>query len=142
MERHSVRRQTAARDPSRRPVGRRSSETDSKKKQLFLPIVCHCLENRPDKRPSSVVLVRELRRIESSLPTGSHVAAPIEQLSQQLSAKEEECRQKDEVIREERALSEKETALTANDVALREKDVVIRKIQQQLWARGRMQTKR
>ena len=101
----------------------------SKKKQLFLPIVCHCLENRPDKRPSSVMLAQELRRIKSSLPTGSHVAAPIEQLSQQLSAKEEECRQKDEMIREkEKALSEKETVLTANDVALREKDVLIRKI--------------
>ena len=81
-------------------------------KQLFLPIVHPCLENRPDKRPSSVVLVRELRRIESSLPTGSHVAAPIEQLRQQLSAKEEECRQKDEVIRErDEALKEKDTIM-------------------------------
>ena len=41
-------------------------------KQLFLPIVRPCLENRPDKRPSSVMLVRELRRIESSLPKDAH----------------------------------------------------------------------
>ena len=108
----------------------------AQEEQLFLPIVRPCLENRPDKRPSSVMLVQELRRIESSLPTGSHVAAPIEQLRQQLSAKEKECRQKDEMIREkEKALSEKETVLTANDVALREKDVVIREIQQQLVAK-------
>ena len=106
----------------------------AQEKQLFLPIVHRCLENRPDKRPSSVVLVRELRRIESSLPTGSHVAAPIEQLRQQLSAKEEECRQKDkglkvkdEVIREKNEmLREKEAALMESDVALREKDAVLR----------------
>ena len=72
----------------------------AQEKQLFLPIVCPCLENRPDKRPSSVMLVQELRRIESSLPTGGQVAASIEQLRQQLSAKEEECRQKDEMIRQ------------------------------------------
>ena len=75
----------------------------AQEKQLFKPVVCQCLENRPDKRPSSVMLVRELRRIESSLPTGSHVPAPIEHLRQQLSAKEEECRQKDEVIRKQKA---------------------------------------
>ena len=82
-------------------------------KQLFLPTVCQCLENRPDKRPSSAVLVRELRRIESSLPSGGHLVAPIEQLHQQLLVKEEECRQKDE------ALKKKDDAL---QVALNEKD--------------------
>ena len=92
----------------------------AQEKQLFLPTVRQCLENRPDKRPSSAVLVRELRRIESSLPNGSHVAAPIEQLQQQLSAKEEECRQKDEALRE------KDKALKANDIALREKDATIK----------------
>ena len=72
-------------------------------KQLFLPTVRQCLENRPDKRPSSAVLVRELRRIESSLPSSSHVAAPNEHLRQLLSAKEEECKQKDEALREKDA---------------------------------------
>ena len=86
----------------------------AQEKQLFLPIVYPCLENRPDKRPSSVMLVQGLRRIESALPTSSHVTASIEQLCQQLSAKEEECRQKDEVIRE--------------------KDVIIRETQQQFAA--------
>ena len=96
-------------------------------KQLFLPTVRQCLENRPDKRPSSAVLVRELRRIESSLPTGSHVAATIEQLHQQLSAKEEECRQKDEALREkDEALRTKDEALRAKDEALREKDETLR----------------
>ena len=75
----------------------------AQEKQLFLPIVCQCLENRPDKRPSSVMLVQELRQIESTLPQGSHVAGPIELLQKQLFAKEEECRQKDEVIREKNA---------------------------------------
>ena len=85
----------------------------AQEKQLFLPIVRQCLENRPDKRPSSVMLVQELKHIESSLPRGSHVAAPIEHLRQQLSAKEEECRQKDE------AMKEKNEALKENDIAMR-----------------------
>ena len=98
----------------------------AQEKQLFLPTVRQCLENRPDKRPSSVMLVRELRRIESSLPTGSHVAAPIEQLRQQLSAKEEECRQMGEVIREkDEVIREREEALRKKDEALREKDGII-----------------
>ena len=88
----------------------------AQEKQLFLPIVRQCLENRPDKRPSSVMLVQELRHIKSSLPSGSHVAAPIEHLRQQLSAKEEECRQKDEAMKEK-------------DAALKEKDIATRAIQ-------------
>ena len=72
----------------------------AQEKQLFLAIVCQCLENRPDKRPSSVMLVQELRHIESTLPRGDHVAVPDEQLRQQLSAKEEECRRKDEALKE------------------------------------------
>ena len=39
----------------------------AQEKQMFLTTVHHCLENRPDKRPSSVMLVQELRRIEASL---------------------------------------------------------------------------
>ena len=93
----------------------------AQEKQLFLPTVSQCLENRPDKGPSSMMLVRELRRIESSLPTGSHVVVPLEHLRQQLSAKEEEFRQKDEVIREKNealreALKEKERAMIERDV--------------------------
>ena len=72
----------------------------AQEKQLFLPTVRQCLENRPDKRPSSVMLVQELRRIESTIPGGSHVAAQVEQLRQQLSSKEEECRQKDKALQE------------------------------------------
>ena len=92
-------------------------------KKVFLPIVNRCLENRPDKRPSSAVLVQELRRIESTLARGDHVAAPIEQLRQQLSAKEEECRQKDEELqKKDSTLKEKDTALKEKDTALKEKD--------------------
>ena len=103
-------------------------------KQLFLPTVRQCLENRPDKRPSGVVLVRELRRIESSLPSGSHVVGPIEQLQQHLSAKEEECRQKDEALREKNealqtALREKDEALQHRDEALAERDATIQEQQ-------------
>ena len=72
----------------------------AQEKQMFLPIVRRCLENRRDKRPSSVMLVQELRHIESTFPRGGHVAAHIEQLRQQLSSKEEECRQKDEALQE------------------------------------------
>ena len=110
----------------------------AQEKQLFLPIVCQCLENRPDKRPSSAVLVPELRRIESSLTSGGHVAAPNEQLRQQLSAKEEECRQKEEALQEkakaleekdeqkDEALREKGNAPREKDEALREKDKALR----------------
>ena len=72
-------------------------------KQLFQPIISQRLENRVDKCPSSQELLYKLKHIESSLLTGGHVAAPIEQLRQQLSAKEEECRQKAEVIKKKDA---------------------------------------
>ena len=110
----------------------------AQEKQLFLPIVRQCLENRPDKRPSSVILVQELRRIESALPSGSHVAAPIEHLRQQLSVKEEECRQKDKTIKKKdealkekdealkRVIREKDEVIREKDEAIREKDEVIR----------------
>ena len=92
-------------------------------KQLFLPILHQCLENRPDKRPSSAVLVKELRHIESSLPSSSHVAAPIDHLHQLLSAKDEECQQKDEALRE------KDKTLMEKDEDLRKKDATIEKQQ-------------
>ena len=91
-------------------------------KRLFLSIIHQCLENQPDKRPSSVMLVRELRRIESSLPTGSHVAAPIEHLRQQLSDKEEECRQKDEALRV------KDEIIAGKDVVIREKEAELQRL--------------
>ena len=90
----------------------------AQEKQLFLPTVCQCLENRPDRRPSSAVLVRELRRIESSLPSVGHVVSPVEQFQQQLSAKEDECRQKDEAL--QTALMEKDEALAERDAAIQE----------------------
>ena len=96
-------------------------------KQLFLPIVRQGLENRPDKRPSSAVLVRELRRIESSLPSGSHVVGPIEQLQQQLSAMEEDCRQKDEAL--QMALREKDNALREKDATIKSQHDTIREQQ-------------
>ena len=125
----------------------------AQEKQLFLPIVHQCLENRPEKRPSSVMLVQELRRIESTLLRGSHVAAPIEYLRQQLSAKEDECREKDEAIKKKNeALKKKDIAMRAmqaeiqqlrsqeeecrqKDKAMKEKDVLISEIRKQLAAK-------
>ena len=115
----------------------------AQEKQLFLPIVRQCLENRPDKRPSSVMLVQELRRIESTLPRDSHDSASIEHLRLQLFAKEEECRQKDEVIKEkdevikrkDEVIKEKDEALTEKDKALSLKDEDLRGIRQQLAAK-------
>ena len=108
----------------------------AQEKQLFLSIVRPCLENRPDKRPSGVTLVQELRRIESflssSLPTGSNVVAPIEQLRQQLSAKEEECRQKDE------ALMQKDEALRKDDKTLRENNVALKEINEALREKNKV----
>ena len=97
--------------------------------KLFLPTVCRCLENRPDKRPSSAVLVQDLRCMESSLPSGSHVAAPIEQLAQQLSAKEEECREKNmELLIRAEALKEKDEALREKDSDIAQlKDALLKK---------------
>ena len=104
----------------------------AQEKQLFLPIVRQCLENRPDKRPSSMMLVQELRRIESTLPRGSHVAAPIEHLRQQLSAKKEECRQKDKVIKEkDEALKEKDGVIREKDEVIREKNKEIQQLRDQ-----------
>ena len=111
-------------------------------KQLFLPIVECCLENRPDKRPSSAVLVQEIRRIMSTLPVDGHVAAPIEQLHQQLAAKKEECREKDAALRHNsealnemyEALKEKDKVIKKKDEMLREKDVMS-EIQSQLAAK-------
>ena len=91
----------------------------AQEKQLFRPVVRQCLKNRPDKCPSSVMLVQELRHIESTLSRVDRVAAPVEHLRQQLSAKEEECRQKDKVIREN------STAMRLKDEALKERDEVI-----------------
>ena len=101
----------------------------AQEKQLFLPIVRQCLENRPDKRPSSVMLVQELRHIESTLPRGSHVSAPTEHLRQQLSVKEEECGHKDEVI------EKKEEVIKEKDAALSLKDEDLKGIRQQLAAK-------
>ena len=95
-------------------------------KQLFLPTVRKCLENRPDKRPSSAALVQELRRIESSLvPSGSHVAASIEQVCLKLSAKEEECRQKDEALRE------KDTTIKSQEDTIQKQQAEIKRLRKQ-----------
>ena len=100
----------------------------AREKQLFLPIVRQCLENRPDKRPSSVMLVQELRHIESTFPSDDHVAASIEHLQQQLLAKEDECRQKDEVIKgSNEVLKEKNEVIREKEKMLKKKDWVIRK---------------
>ena len=95
----------------------------AQEKQLFLPVVRQCLENRPEKRPSSVMLVQELRRIESTFPSDDHVDAPIAHLRQQLAAKEQECKEKDE------AMKEKDEALKKKDEAVKEKDVAMRAMQ-------------
>ena len=102
---------------------------NAQEKQLFQPIVRKCLENRPDKRPSSVMLVQELRHIESTLPRGGHVSAPIEHLQQSLLAKEEECRQQAEVIKE------KDKVIREKDKALSLKDMDLKGIRQQLAAK-------
>ena len=94
-------------------------------KQLFLPIIKRCLENRPDRRPSSAVLVQELSHIKSTLPRDSYVAASVEELRQQLIAKEEECRQKDDVIRE------KDESLKVKDEVIMEKNRLLRETEEQ-----------
>ena len=105
----------------------------AQEKQLFLPTVTQCLQDQPSKRPSSVMLVRELRRIESSLPTGSHVVAPIEHLRQQLSAKEEECRQMSEAFRQkDEALREKDEALMEKATTIRAQQADIQQLRDQL----------
>ena len=106
----------------------------AQEKQLFLPIVRQCLENRPDKRPSSVMLVQELRHIESTFPRGSHVAAPIEHLRQQLSAKEDECREKDESLKErDVVISEIRQQVAAKEAECTQKDGINRDKDESLW---------
>ena len=96
----------------------------AQEKQLFLPIVHQCLENRPDMRLSSAMLVLELRHIESTLPRDSHVAASIEHLRQQ-SAKDDECRKKDE------AMKKKDEALKEKDIAMRAMQADIQQLRSQ-----------
>ena len=59
----------------------RYCEMFTAEEKIFLPVVHQCLENAPDKRPSSAVLVEELQRIESSIPKGNSAAARSRQLS-------------------------------------------------------------
>ena len=102
----------------------------AQEKQLFLPTVRRCLENRPDKRPSSVMLVQELRHIESTFPRGGHVAAHIDQLRQQLSAKEEECRQKDEALQEkDSTIQEKQDTIQEQQDTIQEQQDTIQEQQ-------------
>ena len=99
-------------------------------KQLFLPKVRHCLKYRPEKRPSSVVLVQELRRIKSTITRGGHVADPIRRSHQQLLAKEAECRQKDELIKSKHdVIMGKDKVLWRLDELLREQDATIQEQQ-------------
>ena len=50
-------------------------KTFTGEEKIFLPIVQQCLENAPYKRPSTVVLEKELHHIESFIPRGSSPAA-------------------------------------------------------------------
>ena len=90
----------------------------AQEKELFLPIVRQCLDNRTEERPSSAELVQELRHIESSIPADSHFDV-VAKLRHQLSAKVEECKSKDEVIKE------KDKALRVQDEELRDKNAAL-----------------
>ena len=99
----------------------------AQEKQLFLSTVRDCLEYQPNRRPSSVMLVQELRHMVSFLSHDGHVVRPFEHLRQELSAKEEECRQKDEMVgMKNEALREKDEALRKKNEMLREKDEMLR----------------
>ena len=105
----------------------------AQEKQLFLPTVRHCLENRPDKRPSSVMLVQELRHIESTLPRGDHVAAHIEQLRQQLSAKDEALQEKDSTIQEQQiTIQEQQSSNQAQCTTIQEQQTKIEQLRDAL----------
>ena len=115
----------------------------AQEKQLFQSVVRQCLENKEDKRPPSETLVEELKHIESMFLSRGHVAAPTQHLRQQLSAKEEECRQKnegikkkDEVIKEkDEVIKEKDEMIKGKDEVLKEKDEVIKKKDEALKAK-------
>ena len=87
----------------------------AQERQLFLPIVEHCLAYLPDERHSSEKLMHELKQIESSLLKDGNTVAPFEQLRQQLSAKEEECRQKNEMIKKDAELQHLQTEREKGD---------------------------
>ena len=56
-------------------------------------------------------LLQELKLIESTLLRGGHIAAPIELLRQQLSAKKEECKEKDEVLKQKDEMIQSEVSV-------------------------------
>ena len=117
---------------------RREHYTDTftpEEKDLFLPIVRQCLDNNPEKRPTSMQLVTHLQQIEASLFNGTNIASAFTQLHQRLVSMEEECSQKDKAlnkVQEERneLLKEKEKALREKAEALKEKDEALLIIKQ------------
>lgn len=93
----------------------------AQERQLFQPMVGNCLENQPDKRPSSVSLVQELRDIESSLPRGNHIPSPTGQLRQEVGSEDDRIRQKDDMLREkDEALEEKDATIHAQQAEMQQ----------------------
>ena len=114
----------------------------AQEKHLFLPTVRRCLENRPDKRPSSVMLVQELRHIELTLTKSGHVAS-VEQLCQQLSAKEEQCRQQEEALwKADEALRQKEEVIRGKNDVILGKDEALRHLDALLCERDEALTEK
>ena len=73
-------------------------------KNLFLPIVSSCLENRSHQRPSSFHLVTRMREIEESHPRGTEDSTVIPQLRHDLRLKDEQLREED--VRYQKILEE------------------------------------
>jgi serine/threonine protein kinase len=81
---------------------------DQKENELFLQLVHSCLKNRPAQRPTSIQLVKEMRKIEESHPRVLRETEIIAQLQQE---RDELQREKDRLSRVERQLCEEKEQL-------------------------------
>ena len=85
-----------------------------REEELFLRVVEVCLEQRPDRRPSSRYLVQEMKHIESILPK---IDSPSVRCERALREKEEAIFERDE------AISQRNEAIRTYNEAIRQRDV-------------------
>ena len=71
--------------------------------EVFLPMVCSCLENRPIQRPTSIQLVTQMIEIEASHPrtiVGPSTIAQLQQERDQLLQEKDQLRQENDQLRQ------------------------------------------
>ena len=107
--------------------------------EVFLPMVCSCLENRPLQRPTSIQLVTQMREIEASHPRTIVGPSTIAQLQQEKDQLREE---RDHLLQEKNQLGEERDQLRLEKFQFRPADVRLYQDVDQLNLRLRTQQNR